>query len=156
MNKIKLKEIFTNWKIILMLLFLLFAYSSLGFNYDRNGVYVLNSYEPATEVMQGDIIIDINGIKINNLEEYEYALSLISPGDYPIITVKRPLLFTYTQVEIYPFKAEEKRNSTYLGLAVSEIPVSNLKFGLEIDGGTRLLLKPVEHLSESDFVNVVE
>lgn len=154
--KKELKEVFTNWKILLMLFFIVFSLFSIGFKTDTNGVYVMNSYEPATEIQPGDIVVRINNFEINNLADYENALANITPGEYPVITVKRSILFAYKTVDIYPFEAQEKRNKTYLGLTVSEIPVSNLKFGLEIDGGTRLLLKPTAPLDQTNFTNVLE
>lgn len=154
--KKELREVFTNWKILLMIAFVIFAVFSVGFKTEREGVYVLNSYEPATEILPGDLIVNINGMEIKTIADYEDAVSKIIPGEYPSITVKRNVLLMSKEIVIYPFAAQEKRNKTYLGVTVSGVPISNLKFGLEIDGGTRLLIKPTVMLDANNFTNVIE
>src|SRR3989344_691612 len=48
-----------------------------------------------------------------------------------------------------------EKNSGNLGLIVSNIPDSNLRKGLELQGGTRVLLQPKEKVTESQINDVV-
>jgi len=152
-----------NWKVQMMVVFLMISVFLIRPRPDYKGVYVIQVSEPiiisesVEGVQKGDLIVNINGYNINNLADFYSAKSIINPGDVVRITVKRETFpYFFKEISTYPFIAESVRNETSIGVKVSEVPGTNLEFGLEIKGGTELLLKPEANLTEVDFVNTID
>ncbi len=152
----KLKLGIKTWILIIFILISLF---SIGYKFDTKGaaiVYVERNssaylagitYNPDALPTQLEVIKEINGHKIQSPEDFYMLTQNYSAGEhYLIITDKK----TYDiEIKSIPVKVGNKTvNKTLpLGIVVDKVPRTNLKFGLDIVGGIRVLLKPVNKTS---------
>ncbi len=155
--KQRLKEIFTNWKVILLLAAVLLAVVAIHPNPTVKGVAIRNvlsnsssafagieNPKPSGTPMSREVITSINNIPIHNEEDYHVMLQRFMPNQ--IVTVE-------TSKGLY--KIELKEDSPF-GINVYEAPTTNLRKGLDLQGGTRVLLKPVEVISANDMSLLIE
>jgi len=68
-------------------------------------------------------------------------------GEYENITVEKEVTRNKTIENVVGIED--------IGLQVKEAPFSNIRKGLDLEGGTRVLLKPAENISNDDFVSLV-
>src|SRR3989344_375279 len=122
------------WILIIVLIFSLLAIFSLPPKFIEKGVLItdVNSNSSAfTEgLRKGQIITSINGIPVNNINDYNDIISKKFPVEEKIrltITTKE------FQTILYDVDAPK--------IAVSNVPKSNIKTGLDITGGSRALVK---------------
>jgi len=147
----KIKQIFSNWKVLLLIACIIFAVVAISPNLNK-GVAIRNvikdspaslagieNPKPTIAPTQRERIIEINGQSINNIDDYNLILRDLKPN-IPII-VK-------TNKNVYKLNLE---NSTDLGLRVYNAPRNNLRKGLDLQGGTRVLLKPETQLSKDEM-----
>ena len=85
-------------------------------------------------------IVAINGDPVKSVEEF-YSLTEKIPGN---ISVR-----VETNKQVYTLLSRE--NEPEFGLRVVETPRSNLRKGLDLEGGTRVVLKPAEKISQDDL-----
>lgn len=103
---------------------------------------------PALEagLKSGQIITDIDGKTINNLEDYTSVISgkgLTNKSEKTIITTK--------EGEFIIFSNES------LGLTVSSLPKSSIKTGLDLSGGSRAIIKAKDkELSSSEASDLIQ
>ena len=146
---------FITWRIMILLFALLISLiainPSLG---DVEGVAIksvaINSTAASIGISNPDenilprnreIIIDVNGEKIIDANDYVSAISKIEPGQtVRIETNKR---------QYDPFLKDSKD----LGIAIEAAAKNNLRKGLDLAGGTRVLLVPVEEVNDQDLAN---
>lgn len=150
-------DMLKEWKIHLLIVLFLMAIVAIDPLRNTTGVVVKSVRSPASISLEvGDVITSVNGIAINNSADYYNVVSGIQPGDAVRVSLRRTTTpFVQTEQEAYPFVAEERENETYLGLAISDISSSNLKFGLDIMGGTKVLLQPERTLNSAEVENIV-
>ena len=93
---------------------------------------------------QGQIIIQVNGEPVTNLEDFH---SLIAVSDFG----KSPNRMDITTT-----------NNNYIALVNStpqiiakEIPKTNIKTGLDISGGARALVQPTQQISEEELQDLI-
>ncbi|MBI2573276.1 hypothetical protein HYV86_05425 [Candidatus Woesearchaeota archaeon] len=152
---VKFKKIFTNWRVLMLIFFLLCSYLALngGFtphfwdsgatirSIDQNSSAALAGMpNPSAKLtpLQKERIISVNGEKITSaVDYYSQETQLIENSTVRIETNKQ----TYTLI------ANRIGNNIDLGLKVYDSPTSNLRKGLDLEGGTRVLLKPAEKVS---------
>ncbi len=129
------------WRIWLLIVIVLGAMLSIGlkaYPYGRNGVEVIyvSDTSPAKGFLeQGMIITELNGIETKNINEWDTQTKNIS-GE---ISLK-------ANGKDYNFVLNET-----LGIDVIDISRTNLELGLDLRGGTRIILKPKENAT-SDIV----
>ncbi len=114
--------------------------NDLGFSIDENLTILTSS----TEVPEGDILLEINGEKFFTSEEFtKYYVTLIPKQVITIDTDKG--LIAYQSREIP-------------AITVSETKTSNLAFGLDFTGGTRVLLQPVsnDEITDDDITTLID
>ncbi len=153
-----LKRMLHDWRIDLVLALLVISVIFIRPNFDTTGVYVKAVYEPALNyVPKGAIITAINGVQIENLDDYERVVSSLKPGDFVRVTYKiEKFPFIYeTKSTDSPFIARDVDNETYIGLLVSPVQFSRLEFGLDLSGGTKIILKPEEEVDADQLENIV-
>lgn len=152
-----MKRLLTNYRLLFLYIALILTIFAINPNTHRNGVLIVSAEAPSPSEIKGQTLIAINGITINNISDYNSIVSQINPEDIVILTtVEQSKPFIYKTNEQYPFKAGEKDNETYLGLRVGETKVSDLSFGLELSGGTKMILQPRETLETYALDNVVD
>ena len=156
------KKIFTNWKVIILLLFLFFSYFSINGGlipqFTNDGV-TIRSVAPNSSAALGGIenpsaklqplqkerIVRLDTTPVTSEEQfYQYLETVPSNVTLRVVTDKA----TYTLIT--------PKGENDLGLRVYDAPTSNLRKGLDLEGGTRVLLKPMEPISEEDLDTTIE
>ncbi len=138
-----IKEIVVQWKVILLLIFLLFALVAIHPRFNVEGV-AIRSVQPNSTAsivgvenpsakltpLQRERILSLNGEPVSSVEEY-YALT----SQVPVNQTVRLQTTKSTYSLIVPAHRD-------LGLKIYPAPHSNLRKGLDLEGGTRVLLEP--------------
>ncbi len=148
----KWKELFTNWRVIMLLVFLLFAIISIQPHFGAEGVTIrsvaLNSSasnagieNPSAKLtpLQKERIVAIDGIPIKTIQDYYAATDLLPSNQTVRIETNR---------QIYTLRTAE---NSELGLKVYPAPTSNLRKGLDLEGGTRVVLKSAESATKDQI-----
>jgi preprotein translocase subunit SecD len=203
----KITKIFTNWRFYILLVFLLLSLFFIGFKFDTNGVSIISvmqnssafnagmiSPSPTTPPIDYEVIKEINGQKISDIDDFYELTSNLSVNDSLLIvtdkdvydvnliqktttefvnvTVNETVLdiddlisgnetiddLNLTQEEIanrtkIVTKTIQEERVKYLdefvplGLAVSNVPSNNIRQGLELVGGTRVILSPEKEIA---------
>ncbi|MCW1296781.1 MAG: PDZ domain-containing protein [Candidatus Parvarchaeota archaeon] len=125
----KIENLMVRWREILLVLLVICSICWIHPN-TQSGVVTIAANPPASlSIKRGDIIYEVNGIRIEKMEDFQRAIAAIKPNDTVRITVLREAFpFLYFKEETYPFLAEIKDNNTYLGLSVSSIQKMNALF----------------------------
>ncbi|MFH1364616.1 MAG: hypothetical protein ABIH52_03075, partial [Candidatus Aenigmatarchaeota archaeon] len=121
-----------NWKVLILIVMVLGSVFAVGlktYPYGRDGVEVVyvSTESPASGMIgQGDIITHVNDIPIKNLDEWKVQVAGIY-GDVRLKVNKQDISFFV--------------NDT-LGIDTLDIDRNNLNLGLDLKGGTRIILEP--------------
>ncbi|MBI2040943.1 MAG: hypothetical protein HYT16_02460 [DPANN group archaeon] len=148
---IKIKELFTSWRVWVLLFLIIASYAAINPRFKASGLTIsqvdFNSSAYLNGVPDNVRITELNGKTVNNIQDFNAIAAGIKPGDLVKITaLQKP----------FAFRAIEKDNQTYLGVTVEPLPTSNLKKGLDLVGGVRVLLKPKEAVSQEQFADLVD
>ncbi len=106
-----------------------------------------NSSAERAGLTKGEVIKEINGIKIKNLDDYAKAIESFSNASNE----------TKIKVEV----KTNKGNYIFLAtkpepdFSVKSLPKTRLKLGLELQGGSRALVKPTEAQTQQTIDNIV-
>jgi len=151
----KLKQLMKHPRIIILIIALLLAFIAIGYQFNAKGVsissveqnstaFLAGMKSPAAEISQVDRekIIEINRRQVNNLGDYNTIMDSVLVGN--------AVTFTTTEGSYAFIKLEGS-----LGLTLTEAHSSNLRKGLDLQGGTRVLLKPVEDVTESQIKDII-
>lgn len=134
----KIKLTWKIWLLIIVLAFSLLSIfvSSNGIAFFEKGVLIKSVVSNSTAfdsgLRQGQIITEIDGEKIANVNDYSNVLS----GKFPLnsnTSVKTEITTTNSEIILFSEKAPE--------ITVSDISKTNLKLGLDMAGGARALIK---------------
>ena len=142
----KLKKLIWNWKVLLLIIFLIFALLAINPKPFAKGLLITkvdaNSAAAQEGISAGEIIIEINTKEINSLGDYQEVLSQIQNNTK--VTIK-------TDKDTYIFLYKDT-----LGLDIKEVEKSNIKKGLDLAGGTRVLLTPaIENPTDEQINNLI-
>lgn len=141
-----------NWKIWLLIIVLFFSLLSifgLPVKFMEKGVIIksikTNSSAFEKGLREGQIITHIDGKKIDNLQEYlKIIKEKFSDGKKKKITIQTKK----SEVILYTNNLND--------IIVSKIPKTNLKMGLDLEGGSRALVKAKNKtLSEKEINDLV-
>ena len=145
----------------------------------------MTSPEPTTLPMNRERIIAINNQEIKNLNDYHEFISTLTPnrtihirtnkGIYRLITEEKYELIELNETEeITEETFDEELNETItitknitkiekipigtkeLGINVYQAPTTNIRKGLDLQGGTRVLLQPEEKLEQDEMSTLIE
>lgn len=131
---------------------------------------------PADKPMAREIIVKINGRAINNVDDYDAMIATFKEGelkDGGFATVETKTNFKWSgEKRIYSYLKEKKvykviikpqvdaDNNTIgiedIGIKVYDAPKTNIKKGLDLEGGTRVLLQPEEEVSKDDTDIIID
>ena len=204
----KIKKIFTNVRVIIVLLFLLAMVLSIHPDPFVEGVairsgitnssaYIAGIESPAQNArpMSREVITEINRVKIKDIQDYYNAIDSLAPNItiqiktnkdlYQLVTkplIETTILNETEQVQVEEIiEANETINGTIqtinktinktitqnkklekiigteaIGLSVYNAPTTNLRKGLDLEGGTRVLLEPEEKLDKDEMSILLE
>jgi len=203
----KFKKITRNWRVLILIVFLLAAIIAIWPNPGNEGVAIRNVLTNSSASLAGiespkmispmarEVIKYINNKPVNTVEEYYSIVSDLKPdvnlnvktnqGVYKLRT--RPIIEIEVLDEMEFVVVEEiiSENVTIngttqlvnktinktveqpkvvrhvvgtqeLGLNVYEAPTSNIKKGLDLEGGTRVLLEPERELTDEEVDTILE
>ncbi len=146
----KLKEIFFSWKVLLLFLFILGSVVAIGPKFNAQGVVVTsvvsNSSAELNGITSGLKIISVNGQSVVDVAGFGSLTANLEPNT----TVK-----LITNKGDFSFLSETIDNKTSIGFDVNPIPKSNIKQGLDLVGGVRVLLKPETPLDMQQLSDVI-
>lgn len=150
-----------NWRVILLISFLFFSYLSINGglvpHFWEEGATIrsvavnssasragIENPSPKLTPLAKEKIISIEGKKISSEEDYHTQIALLK--------VNRTITLETSKGKLYNLvTAADKTGAVNLGLRVYDSPITNLRKGLDLEGGTRVLLKPTEPVSEDDL-----
>lgn len=145
----KIKKLITNWRVILLAVFIITSlvaiHPSLSKGVAIRSVLTNSSAniagipqpKPNVQPVAREKILAINNKPVDNVESYYKHLSAIEPNrTITIKTTKANYRITKTGEDI--------------GLRVYEAPSTNIRKGLDLQGGTRVLLQPEVKLNSFD------
>ncbi len=133
------------WRIWLMILIVFASVVAIGFKtypYGRNAVEIVyfSDESPARGVLeQGMMISHVNGKEVKGIDGWEELTRDIE--DEVTLRVNK---------KNYHFNVTDN-----LGIDVSPIQRNNLNFGLDLRGGTRIILKPTENATKETIDQVI-
>lgn len=146
----KVVNIFKSWRIWLLIIFVLLAVVAIGPKFGAKGALITavedNSSAAINGVVAGEIIESVDGIVIEDVNNYANIASTLNAGD--IVKIN-------TNKASYSFVVGEQDNATYLGINVADVPSTNIKSGLDLIGGVRVLLSPEEPLTTQQMEDVI-
>jgi len=156
---------------MILLVFILISIIAIAPQFNTEGVAIRNiarnssasdggmqNPEPNTAATSRERIIAVNNAPVNSVPEYFNAVKEFPPNRTLTITTNENTYRIITQGEY----TIDDRNVTKLigtkdlGISVFEAPKNNIKLGLDLSGGTRVMLKPAERVSEDDLNVVID
>lgn len=205
--KRKLKSLFTNIRVIILLIFLVLAVVAIHPS-SQEGVAIrsvarnssaehagVESPDPASTPMSREVLLSMNGRPIRTENDYYSFVEDLEPnrtiqlktseGFYRLETkpdiIRHYLNETETvirnntlqvnetignntklvnktvqeEVEVQKYE-EEVVGTEDLGLEIYPAPSNNIRKGLDLQGGTRVLLQPLEQVSAEDMEMILE
>jgi preprotein translocase subunit SecD len=148
----KAKEILTSWRVLLLIIIVILSFVAIRPHFETQGVMITsvatNTSAQINGVMPNTILYNINGENVNSVNEYAAATSKLLPDTTVRFGTDKGAFSFIVKLN----NAGEKD----LGISVEEVPESNLKLGIDLVGGVRVLLEPSEKLSVQEFQDVVD
>lgn len=160
--KYKIIDILKSPRIILLIIFILCSYLMIfGMNIPKdenpaviNGISIGSAAEKAgigfdesANQMNFERVISINDIEIKNVEEFYKEINNLEFNKTFNLKTNKNL----AGYDILLTENQNKTKSEIVGISVRTKPTSNIKLGIELEGGSRLILEPKSNLTDSDF-----
>ena len=158
----KVKAILTNFRVIILMICIVLAVLAIRPTPWNEGVMIrsvaLNSSASlagmvspvATQsLMSRERIIEINGAPIKNTGDYYSFIEKLQPNRTYTFKTDKGLYRLYSKTGL-------DGNAEDIGLRGSEAPTTNIRKGLDLQGGIRVLLQPEKPVSVSDMGILLE
>lgn len=157
----KFKKIFSNFRILIYIIFVFLTILAISPNPFASGVAIRNVKLNSSAYLAGLIspspyevpthrerIIEINNIPVKNNFDFENIISTIPENTTLTIKTEKSTFWFFSTKRYYTilFKSIDE-----LGLKVYDAPKSNILLGLDLQGGTRVVLKPETKLNQDDI-----
>lgn len=161
MNR-QLKNIITNWRVLLLLAFLVCSLIAIRPQvFGNDGVTIRSVVTNSSAANAGienpsakltplakERIISIDGTAVINSQDFFTQTNNLQPNQTLRIETNKGI---YTLL-VTP----DLSGNIDLGLQVYDAPSSNLRKGLDLEGGTRALLKPQKAISQQDLETTID
>ena len=149
-----MKNLLKKPRIWILVFFIFVSLLAINPQFNRSGVVIKNVELNSTAYLAGienpprgssltslEVVKSVDNLEVENLGDYVSILSYIDEGEgFSLETNKG----------VYYLVKEED-----FGLTVDEVPFSNIRKGLDLEGGTRVLLEPVEDITDVERDNLV-
>jgi len=149
-----LKNFLTNWKIIILLVALIFSYVAIQPQFFGNEGATIRSVIPNSSAANGGIlnpspkltplakekIISIDQQVITSENDYYDVLKTLQDNMSVKVETNKGIYTLLSSADIF--------GKVDLGMKVYTAPTSNIRKGLDLEGGIRVLLKPEEAVEE--------
>jgi hypothetical protein len=159
---VSMKKLFTNVKILVLIFALVLALVLIHPSF-KDGVAIrsiqkdsvameADMVSPSASVkpMSREVILSINTQEIKSVKEYHDAISLLIPDETFTVKTNRDTYYLTTRVS-----SENSSEIEDIGITVYPRPKTNIRKGLDLEGGTRVLLKPDEEITPEDLDLVI-
>ncbi len=156
--KEKTIDILLNFRIWILVFFIFISFIAIGFNFDTKGIAINGVTQNSiaynsgitykSEVSQSNLerILYVGYNEVNSESEFYNLIENLEPNSSVLI---------YTDLNPSGYNLELGNFSSdlvdTLGVSVRSVPTSNIKLGIELEGGSRLILKPTQNLTEDEF-----
>ncbi len=157
----KIKKIFSNgriWIYVVFFILTIFAISPRPWN---NGVAIrsvernstaynsqLSSPGANTNPIARERIVKINGVDIDSVLEFEKLIQTLPHNSTMTITTEKTSFWFFDKKQNYILSFKDPES---LGLKVYDAPKNNIRLGLDLQGGTRVVLQPEKPVSADDM-----
>lgn len=154
-----IKKMLTNTRVIIWLIVLILSIVAINPSFDNEGVTIrsivkdspahaagIKSPDAKLTPLSKEKIISINNQPIKNEQDYYEFVRLLSYNQ--TITIR-------TDSSVYPLTTSAD-NPTELGIRITNAPTSNIRKGLDLEGGTRVLLKPQEQIDDIQMASLID
>jgi preprotein translocase subunit SecD len=154
-----MKKLFKKTRIWILVFFLVISYFAINPQFSSEGVsikgidpdsaaYLAGMRSPQKEISPTNYerILEINGEQILHLNDYSSVINQITIGE--TVTIK-------TDKQIYSLT----KDTEDLGISAQEVATNNIRKGLELQGGTRVLLQPEVEITDQqrdELIQVME
>ncbi len=164
MNKMsleKIKKIIRTPRIIILIILLILAAIAIQPRFiegvavrtvmQNSSASLAGMQNPAKDISptSREVIIQIDSISVKNTGDYYGAVSKIKENSTVLIKTNKNLY------RLNIDKVENKALDDILGLKIYDAPKSNIKKGLDLEGGTRVLLIPERKLSSDEANSII-
>ncbi|MCX6707104.1 MAG: hypothetical protein NT001_03105 [Candidatus Woesearchaeota archaeon] len=166
----KITQILKKVRVIILLAFLLMAVAAINPNPWQTGVAIRGVSKNSSASIAGmtnpsaniaprsrEIILSMNNIPIKNEDDYNNFVSALEPNRTVQIKTNK---MTYRLDTIANYGVDVSNKTELLGiqdlgLNTYNAPTTNIRKGLDLQGGTRVLLQPEEKVSVEDMDMVI-
>lgn len=158
----------TSVRVWLLLVFVILSIIAINMQFSSEGVAIRQIVKGSSAAVAGlqnpsanvaptlrEMILEVNGVPVNDVVSYYAAVNAVpAEGTVRITTTKN----TY----VVPVRANinTTTNKTIgpedIGVVVREAPQSNIRLGLDLSGGTRVILKPEHPVPEQDLTLIID
>jgi preprotein translocase subunit SecD len=165
------KKILLNWRVLLLIAALILSVIAIAPQLDSEGVAIrqvernssasianIQNPLPGASPTSRERITAVGDTPIHDVESYYKAVSDLPPNRTIVIYTDRNAYQVHTQ----PILVPDGKNKTKvvgtedIGINVYDAPRTNIRLGLDLSGGTRVILKPVERVSQEDLTLIIE
>ena len=157
-HKENIVDILLNWRTILLIILLIGSIFALNFNFFSNDEIVVTSVSNQQELFRQGLSVDsinlqrnypvlqsINGEEVISLEQAYQLLNAQEPNSTNTITIEN-------QVYSYTLPQNQTLNTIdFLGISIQEAFNSNIKLGIDLSGGSRIILEAQDNLTPQEF-----
>ncbi len=158
--KQKLIDNLFNFKNFTLLFFIIISIFAINYNFGASGV-VINGVSPASPAEDSGLLFDsqaaltsfekithVNNIEITSLDQYYNEIEKLTiDSKLKIRTDQNEFGYTLNLANI----SNTSNLANQIGLSVRQEPKSNIRLGIELEGGSRLILKPTQNLTDDQF-----
>jgi preprotein translocase subunit SecD len=162
-----IKKLFFNWRMIILGLFLIFALVAIHPNPWADGATIrsvaknssaaiagIESPTPTSTPMSRERILWMNNQRIYTVDDYSSFVSKLELNQ--TLTIKTTKA-SYKLVTKEIFAGNESTGTIEdIGLKVYPAPTTNIRKGLDLQGGTRVILLPDVELAQDEFDTLLE
>ena len=162
----KLKKLLTNWKVILYIFVFIVTLFAINPRPWNSGVAIRNvalnstaylnelrSPSPTDMPMVRQRIVALNNVPVNSIGEFDSLIQTLPINS--TLTVKteklRSGIFKEESTYVMKFTSVDE-----LGLTVYDAPKNNIVLGLDLQGGTRVVLQPEKKVSAEDMGYIID
>lgn len=160
--KQKIIDNLLNFKNLSLIFFIFISIFAINYNFGSSGV-VINGITPNSPAENSGLLFDsaesftnfekithINTIEINSIGQYYSEIEKLqktNKSEFKLRTNNNEYGYTLNIQNL----SSELSLASQIGMSVREEPKSNIRLGIELEGGSRLILKPTQNLSEEQF-----
>jgi len=159
----KLKRVFTRIRVIILVIALILAVLAIHPQADTEGVAIRTIMKDSAAFeagMQGpkatdtptsrEVIKSVNNIPIKNVAEFTAQIEKLQADDTAQIKTDRGFYRLIIKSDNLTGKKQD------VGVKVYPVPKTNIRKGLDLEGGTRVLLKPETKLALQDMDSLLD